>query len=67
MNLEGGFRNAEQLRESASEFSHIAEHDDEWILLYDPLETVTVYYYSESQPSEPGLYWHYVNGRAEPW
>jgi hypothetical protein len=26
-----------------------------------------VYYYSETEPSEPGNYWHYVDGEATPW
>ena len=26
-----------------------------------------MYYYSETEPSEPGNYWHYVDGEATPW
>ena len=30
-------------------------------------ENVTVYFYSETQPTEPGHYWHYVDGVPTPW
>ncbi len=30
-------------------------------------ETVKRYDYSETQPTEPGNYWHYVDGVATPW
>ena len=26
-----------------------------------------VYFYSEEEPADPGAYWHYVDGRAQPW
>ena len=29
--------------------------------------SATVYYYSESQPTDSGNYWHYVNDVATPW
>ena len=29
--------------------------------------TATVYYYRESQPTEEGNYWHYVEGAPTPW
>jgi hypothetical protein len=32
-----------------------------------PFEDEVVYYYSETEPSEPGNYWHYVDGEATPW
>ena len=32
-----------------------------------PLSTATCYYYSESQPSVAGNYWHYVNGLVALW
>ena len=27
----------------------------------------TIYFYSEEQPTEPGNYWHYVDGIPTPW
>ena len=27
----------------------------------------TVYFYSEEKPTEPGNYWHYVDGKPTPW
>lgn len=32
-----------------------------------PLSNATVYYYSETQPSESGNYWHYVSGEPTIW
>jgi hypothetical protein len=32
-----------------------------------PFRDEVVYYYSETEPSEPGNYWHYVDGEATPW
>ena len=31
------------------------------------LTDATIYYYSETQPTAEGNYWHYVNGVATPW
>lgn len=31
------------------------------------LELLPIYYYSESQPTKKGLYWHYVDGKPTPW
>ena len=31
------------------------------------LNEVNFYYYSETQPTEPGNYWHYVDGKPTPW
>ncbi len=31
------------------------------------LMNATRYYYSETQPTEPGNYWHYVDGKPTPW
>ena len=31
------------------------------------LTNATIYYYSETQPTAEGNYWHYVNGVATPW
>ena len=33
----------------------------------DKLTDATIYYYSETQPTAEGNYWHYVNGVATPW
>ena len=32
-----------------------------------PFPEEVVYYYSETEPSEPGNYWHFVDGEATPW
>ena len=32
-----------------------------------PFPEEKVYYYSETEPSEQGNYWHYVDGEATPW
>ena len=32
-----------------------------------PFDEEVVYYYSETEPSEQGNYWHYVDGEATPW
>ncbi|MBR6688176.1 MAG: leucine-rich repeat domain-containing protein, partial [Clostridia bacterium] len=32
-----------------------------------PLSKATRYYYSESQPTESGNFWHYVDGEIEIW
>ena len=44
----------EKLRDTTDEF--LAE------LKVDP-----IYYYSEEEPTEEGLYWHYVDGKPTPW
>ena len=31
------------------------------------LSQKTVYFYSETQPTEEGNYWHYVDGKPTPW
>lgn len=31
------------------------------------LKSATRYYYSETEPTETGLYWHYVNGEVQIW
>jgi hypothetical protein len=31
------------------------------------LENAPRYYYSETEPTEPGNYWHYVDGVPTPW
>jgi len=31
------------------------------------LNEVNFYYYSETQPTEPGNFWHYVDGKPTPW
>ena len=31
------------------------------------LENTPLYFYSETQPTEPGNYWHYVDGVPTPW
>ena len=33
----------------------------------DKLTDATIYYYSETQPTAEGNYWHYVDGVATPW
>ena len=33
----------------------------------DELTSATIYYYSETQPTETGNYWHYVNGEPIIW
>ena len=39
-----------------------------YISLYNsPLTDATIYYYSESQPTEEGDYWHYVDGVPTVW
>ena len=37
-----------------------------WRNLLDFWET-TFYCYSETEPEEEGLFWHYENGQAQPW
>ena len=32
-----------------------------------PLTSATRYYYSATQPTESGNYWHYVDGKPTPW
>ena len=32
-----------------------------------PFSNAVIYYYSETEPSEEGNYWHYVDGVATPW
>ena len=34
---------------------------------YDGIDRPTVYYYSETEPSEAGNYWHYVDGVPTVW
>ena len=54
---------------------------DRWAVLYQalldrlgtnvnkmpPFSDATIYCYSETEPSEQGNYWHYVDGEATPW
>ena len=54
---------------------------DRWAVLYQalldrlgtnvnkmpPFSDATIYCYSETEPSEEGNYWHYVDGEATPW
>jgi|GEM_PF-3008376 len=35
--------------------------------LNDSLNSATIYYYSEIQPTDVGKYWHYVKGKPTPW
>lgn len=32
-----------------------------------PCSNAIIYCYSETEPTEPGRYWHYVDGEATPW
>ena len=32
-----------------------------------PLKNATRYYYSETEPTEEGNYWHYVDGKVTVW
>ncbi len=47
---------------TAEEWSAIAIGDDN-----DPLTSATVYFYSETEPTEMGNYWHYVEGIPTVW
>ena len=50
---------------SFSEFEKILkDYDDEML---DELKAAPIYYYSEEEPTEEGLYWHYVDGKPTPW
>ena len=46
---------------------------DEWTSItldnpdHNPFTDVSVYYYSETQPTDEGDYWHYVNGVPTAW
>jgi len=33
----------------------------------DEIENATIYFYSETEPTQPGNYWHYVDGVPTPW
>ena len=41
--------------------------ESEWSQLSYTPEYGTVYYYSETQPTTIGNYWHYVNGVPSKW
>ena len=51
-----------------AEYEKILEtYRDPIILSAKPFPEEVVYYYSETEPSEQGNYWHYVDGEATPW
>ena len=33
----------------------------------DEIKNATIYFYSETAPTEPGNYWRYVDGVPTPW
>jgi len=33
----------------------------------DEIKNATIYFYSETEPTQPGNYWHYVDGVPTPW
>ena len=40
---------------------------DKWNSMWDYLAPPSIYWYTSSQPSTDGKYWHYVNGIVEKW
>lgn len=46
---------------------------EDWIAILDKgisndsFSDATIYFYSESEPTEEGSFWHYVDGKATPW
>ncbi|MGM9972298.1 MAG: leucine-rich repeat protein, partial [Anaeroplasmataceae bacterium] len=47
---------------TSSDWSNISIGDNN-----SPLTNATIYYYSESEPTETGNYWHYVDGVVTIW
>jgi len=37
------------------------------MLLNPKFKGITVFYYSEEEPTEEGNFWHYVDGKPTPW